>query len=274
MVINTSFDMDKLCHLTVSEFRVKSFTLYALVMFVEYLEYNFILCVHTCSTPGRDPLLHTQHKPDIAAVASTLKAYFRELTIPLFPTEKYREFINCTRHDDLQDRLDFIQQTVAQLQPTVIEVMKYLFRFLSRVAEHSSENKMGSANLALVFGPTLMRAPDAIDPRQLHTDVPSVNILIQLCIDQNIYIYGDEEEEEEELSSGGRRIEQQRQSNSPSALAVDTPSELEASFELTTKVTVLSTSPPLEPPKAPPTTFVPLPQVHLFTNQLYGTIYC
>lgn len=221
-----------------------------------------------CFTPGRDPLLYTQHKPDIAAVASTLKAYFRELANPLFPTERYREFINCTRHEDLQDRLDSIQQTVAQLQPTVIEVMKYLFRFLSRVSEYSSENKMGSANLALVFGPTLMRAPDSIDPRQLHTDVPSVNILIQLCIDQNMYIFGDEEEEEE-LSSG-QRIEQQRQSNSPSTLAVDPQSELESSFELTTKVTVLSTSPPLEPPKAPPTSFVPPAQVR---NQLCSVTY-
>ena len=112
---------------------------------------------------------------------------------------------------------------------------------------------MGSANLALVFGPTLMRAPDAIDPRQLHTDVPSVNILIQLCIDQNPFIFGEEEEED-------ALIEQQKRSKSPPALAPEPPSnELEASFELSSKVTVLSTSPPTEPPSAPPST---TPQVH------------
>lgn len=49
-----------------------------------------------------------------------------------------------------------------------------------RVVQHSSDNKMGSSNLALVFGPTLTRAPDNLDPRQLHNDVPTVNMLIQV----------------------------------------------------------------------------------------------
>lgn len=46
---------------------------------------------------GRDPLLYVSKKVDIAAVASVLKGYFRELSIPLFPTENYKDFINCTR---------------------------------------------------------------------------------------------------------------------------------------------------------------------------------
>ncbi len=210
---------------------------------------------------GRDPLAYAQQKPDICAVASTLKAYFRELSIPLFPTDKYRDFINCTRHAAVQDRLDSIQQTVNNLPPAVISVMKYLFRFLSRVAQLSADNKMGTANLALVFGPTLMRAPDAIDPRQLHTDVPSVNILIQLCIEQNGLIFGDEDEEEEDEAT--LRIEQQSRSKSPPALAPEPPTnDIEASFELNSKVTVLSTSPPTEPAH-PPSYLVPQPRVSI-----------
>lgn len=30
-------------------------------------------------------------------MASVLKAYFRELSVPLFPTDKYQAFIDCTR---------------------------------------------------------------------------------------------------------------------------------------------------------------------------------
>ena len=44
---------------------------------------------------GRDPLAYSR-KLDVAAVASVLKAYFRELSTPLFPTDKYMEFIQCT----------------------------------------------------------------------------------------------------------------------------------------------------------------------------------
>ena len=59
---------------------------------------------------------------------------------------------------------------------------------------------MNSANVALVFGPTLTRAPDDADPRLLHNDVPAINVLIQLCIEHHNYIFG-EESEEDGLSS-------------------------------------------------------------------------
>ena len=132
----------------------------------------------------------SQNKLDVAAVASTLKAYFRELVVPLFPTDKYQDFINCTRLEDAQSRLDALSATIQTLPSQVIPVMRFLFRFLYRVSLHSLENKMGSANLALVFGPTLTRAPDSLDPRQLHNDVPSINILIQMCIEGHEYIFG------------------------------------------------------------------------------------
>ena len=61
---------------------------------------------------------------------------------------------------------------------------------------------MGSANLALVFGPTLTRAPSSMDPRQLHNDVPSINVLVQLCIDYHDYVFGDEDEEEDAAREG------------------------------------------------------------------------
>lgn len=59
---------------------------------------------------------------------------------------------------------------------------------------------MNSANLAVVFGPTLTRAPNNADPRLLHNDVPAINVLIQLCIEKHDYLFG-EETEEEGLSS-------------------------------------------------------------------------
>ncbi|CAI8048569.1 SLIT-ROBO Rho GTPase-activating protein 3 [Geodia barretti] len=147
---------------------------------------------------GRDPLLYVSNKVDIAGVASVLKGYFRELQVPLFPTDNYKAFINCTRQDDVTSRLESLQNTLTLVHPAVFKVMKHLFKFLFRVSLHSSDNKMTSANLALVFGPTLTRAPPDADPRQLHNDVPSVNMLIQLCIDHHLQVFGEEEEEEED----------------------------------------------------------------------------
>jgi len=48
---------------------------------------------------------------------------------------------------------------------------------------------MSSSNLALVFGPTLVHAPSDLDAIQLHNDVPAVNMLIQICIEQHHVIF-------------------------------------------------------------------------------------
>ena len=163
-------------------------------------------------------------------MASTLKAYFRELSTPLFPTDKYREFTDCARQDDYQSRLDAVKTTVMTLHPAVILVMRYLFRFLFGVSRYATDNKMGTANLALVFGPTLTRAPDSVDPRQLHNDVPAVNVLIQMCIEKYEYIFG--EDEEEVLSPntvdslGTSLIEEPPMSTSPPSEPPDTPQQV------------------------------------------------
>ena len=123
--------------------------------------------------------------------------------------------IFCLGKEDPQERLDAIRETIRELHPAICTVMRYLFKFLDKsvlytliqyhifsysVSQYTSETKMNSANLALVFGPTLTRAPADADPRLLHNDVPAINVLIQLCIEHHIYIFG-EESEEDGLSS-------------------------------------------------------------------------
>lgn len=48
---------------------------------------------------------------------------------------------------------------------------------------------MNSSNLALVFGPTLVQAPTHLEALQLHNDVPAINVLIQVCIEQHDVIF-------------------------------------------------------------------------------------
>ena len=174
----------------------------------------------------------SQNKLDVAAVASTLKAYFRELSTPLFPTNRYQEFISCTRQEDTQTKLESLTATITSLPVQIISVMRFLFSFLYRVSLHAADNKMGSANLALVFGPTLTRAPDSLDPRQLHNDVPSVNLLIQMCIDKHELIFGPGKDQEQPADK---------------SLPASGPEDKQKTAPL------LSTSPPAEPPTAPPT---------------------
>ena len=74
---------------------------------------------------------------------------------------------------------------------------------------------MGTANLALVFGPTLTLAPADIDPRRLHNDVPAVNVLIQTCLEHHEFLFQfDQTKSPEDLPSPNNK------SKSPDAFAM------------------------------------------------------
>ena len=51
--------------------------------------------------------------------------------------------------------------------------LEYLFHFIAEVSEHSEVNKMAPSNLAIVFGPTLMRFVGSDN----HTDCYSYPLL-------------------------------------------------------------------------------------------------
>lgn len=46
------------------------------------------------SPPGEDPLVDDQNEHDINSVAGVLKLYFRGLENPLFPKERFQDFIS------------------------------------------------------------------------------------------------------------------------------------------------------------------------------------
>ncbi|XP_032219834.1 SLIT-ROBO Rho GTPase-activating protein 1 [Nematostella vectensis] len=112
---------------------------------------------------GRDPLAGLNHWKDINAVAGLLRVYFRELEDPLFPSSHYQQFIEASRFPTNEDVIRQVTCVINELPDSVNRVMKYLFKFLKQVSEHSEQNKMDAHNLAVVFGPTLLRIPSEQD---------------------------------------------------------------------------------------------------------------
>ncbi|KAJ3084935.1 N-chimaerin, partial [Quaeritorhiza haematococci] len=97
---------------------------------------------------------------DINVVSSVLKLYFRELQNPLIPFEYYEQFMSAARQEDYNDRLISIKSLVQALPKANYDTFEYLMRHLCRVAAESGVNKMEPSNLAIVFGPTLIRMPE------------------------------------------------------------------------------------------------------------------
>ncbi|KAJ8251040.1 hypothetical protein GJAV_G00216570 [Gymnothorax javanicus] len=97
---------------------------------------------------------------DLNVVSSLLKSFFRKLQEPLFTNDKYNDFIDANRMENAGDRLKTMKKLMHDLPDCNYHTLKFLVGHLKTVADHSEKNKMEPRNLALVFGPTLVRTSD------------------------------------------------------------------------------------------------------------------
>ncbi|XP_068611527.1 SLIT-ROBO Rho GTPase-activating protein 1-like [Brachionichthys hirsutus] len=112
---------------------------------------------------GNDPLIDEESNHDINSVAGVLKLYFRGLENPLFPKERFDDLLSCVRVDSMYERAQCVRKILLGVPRPALLVMRYLFAFLNHLSQYSDENMMDAGNLAIVFGPTLLPTPDALD---------------------------------------------------------------------------------------------------------------
>eukprot|EP00904_Undaria_pinnatifida_P001526 jgi/Undpi1/11374/HiC_scaffold_30.g13671.m1 len=104
-----------------------------------------------------DERIHNVHE-----VATLLKMYFRELPDPVVPTTHYNHMLEAS----VKAHPEFVEETrnsVAQFPKINCTCLRLLFAFLLRVSLCSSDNKMTTENLGIVFAPNLLRAPNATE---------------------------------------------------------------------------------------------------------------
>ncbi|XP_063975013.1 uncharacterized protein LOC135161407 isoform X2 [Diachasmimorpha longicaudata] len=100
---------------------------------------------------------------DVNVISSLLKSFFRHLPDSLLTADLYPMFIDADKIEDPQRRMATIRKLLRDLPEHHFETLKYLMFHLKRVVEHSEINKMEAKNLAIVFGPTLVRASGSRD---------------------------------------------------------------------------------------------------------------
>ncbi|KAI4801195.1 hypothetical protein KUCAC02_000120 [Chaenocephalus aceratus] len=97
---------------------------------------------------------------DLNVISSLLKSFFRKLPEPLFTDDKYNDFIDANRIEDAEDRLKTMKKLLHDLPDYYYHTLKFLVGHLKKVADNADKNKMEPRNLALVFGPTLVRTSE------------------------------------------------------------------------------------------------------------------
>ncbi|NXP11144.1 3BP1 protein, partial [Thinocorus orbignyianus] len=111
---------------------------------------------------------------DPHAVAGALKSYLRELPQPLMTFELYNDWVKVASLKDVDDRIQSLQDTCSRLPRDSYNNLRYLIKFLAKLAEHQEVNKMTPSNIAIVLGPNLLWPQQSTeDPVQL--DLASVS---------------------------------------------------------------------------------------------------
>ncbi|XP_070707453.1 rho GTPase-activating protein 17a isoform X2 [Pempheris klunzingeri] len=106
-----------------------------------------------CSTSQLEEFYSDPH-----AVAGALKSYLRELPEPLMTYQLYDEWIQASSVSDPDKRLQALWVVCDQLPKNNKTNLRYLVKFLAKLAQDSEVNKMTPSNIAIVLGPNLMWA--------------------------------------------------------------------------------------------------------------------
>ncbi|KAL8221949.1 UNVERIFIED_CONTAM: hypothetical protein K2H54_074687 [Gekko kuhli] len=111
---------------------------------------------------------------DPHAVAGALKCYLRELPQPLMTFELYDDWLKAATVKEPESRLELLRDVCNSLPKDNYNNLRYLIRFLAKLAEHQEVNKMTPSNIAIVLGPNLLW-PQQSEGNPVQLDMASVS---------------------------------------------------------------------------------------------------
>uniref|UniRef100_A0AAQ4P2X8 Oligophrenin 1 n=1 Tax=Gasterosteus aculeatus aculeatus TaxID=481459 RepID=A0AAQ4P2X8_GASAC len=118
---------------------------------------------------------------DVKTITSALKFYLRSLSEPLMTYSLHRDLMCAAKSDNLDFRLSEIHSLSHKLPEKNREMVEMLIKHLVNVCSHSEENRMTPSNMAVIFGPTLMRAKEETVAAML--DIKFQNIVVEILIE-------------------------------------------------------------------------------------------
>nr|XP_020451434.1 rho GTPase-activating protein 21-like isoform X2 [Monopterus albus] len=137
---------------------------------------------------------------DLNVISSLLKSFFRKLPEPLFTNEKYADFIEANRTEDSVERLKELKRLIHELPDHHYETLKFLCAHLKRVSDNCEKNKMEPRNLAIVFGPTLVRTSED-NMTNMVNHMPDQCKIVENLIQQYDWFFMDDDDEEDPVTT-------------------------------------------------------------------------
>ncbi|NXB52451.1 RHG23 protein, partial [Leucopsar rothschildi] len=110
--------------------------------------------------------------------------------------DKYNDFIEANRIEDASERMRTLRKLIRDLPGHYYETLKFLVGHLKTIADHSEKNKMEPRNLALVFGPTLVRTSED-NMTDMVTHMPDRYKIVETLIQHSDWFFSDKEDKGE-----------------------------------------------------------------------------
>lgn len=117
---------------------------------------------------------------EIKTISSAVKTFLRNLPEPLMTFELHQNFIQAAKTHDATQRVQQIHYWVYKLPAPRKSMLEMIIRHLRKVADESSENLMSVGNLAVCFGPTLLRPREETVAAVL--DIKFCNVVVEALI--------------------------------------------------------------------------------------------
>uniref|UniRef100_A0A674N0G0 Oligophrenin 1 n=1 Tax=Takifugu rubripes TaxID=31033 RepID=A0A674N0G0_TAKRU len=120
---------------------------------------------------------------EVTTITSALKFYLRSLSEPLMTYSLHRDLMCAAKSDNLDFRLSEIHALTYKLPEKNREMLEMLIKHLVTVCSHSEDNRMTPSNMAVIFGPTLMRAQ--VETVAAMLDIKFQNIVVEILIEEH-----------------------------------------------------------------------------------------
>ncbi|XP_047718630.1 rho GTPase-activating protein 11A isoform X1 [Prionailurus viverrinus] len=102
-------------------------------------------------------------------VAGLLKQFFRELPEPILPVDLHEALFKAQQLGTEEKNKATLLLSCLMTDHTT-DVLRYFFNFLKSVSLRSSENKMDSSNLAVIFAPNLLQTSEGHEKMSANTE--------------------------------------------------------------------------------------------------------
>lgn len=102
-------------------------------------------------------------------IAGLIKQFFRDLPEPLLPADLHEALFKAQQLGTEEKKKATVLLSCLMPDHT-IDILRYFFNFLRNVSLRSSENKMDSSNLAVIFAPNLLQTSEGHEKMSANTE--------------------------------------------------------------------------------------------------------